>query len=54
MVRNARTGEPIAGASVKVKNITDGVNKMINHDIFSGVYTVYNQYFTDITVIISI
>jgi len=35
IVRNARTGEPIAGASVKVKNITDGVNKMINHDILS-------------------
>ncbi|CAG2116352.1 unnamed protein product [Medioppia subpectinata] len=35
IIRNARTGEPIVGASVKVKNVTNGVNKLINHDIIS-------------------
>lgn len=35
IVRDAKTGEPIEGAYIKVKNITDGVNKLINHDISS-------------------
>jgi len=36
IVRDAKTGIPIEGASIKVKNVTNGVNKMINHDIYSG------------------
>jgi carboxypeptidase E len=35
IVRDAKTGVPIEGASIKVKNVTNGVNKMINHDIYS-------------------
>jgi len=34
-VRNANTGKPIDGASIKVKNVTNGVNRIITHDILS-------------------
>jgi len=35
IVRNGRTGEPVVGASIKVKNVTNGVNKLITHDVVS-------------------
>lgn len=36
MIKDAATGEGIAGAHIKVKNVTSGRNQEIDHDVVSG------------------
>lgn len=36
MVKDARTGEGLAGAHIKVRNVTSGRNQEIDHDVVSG------------------